>query len=290
MSKEHEEMQYLSLIQTILDKGTKKEDRTGTGTLSITGAMMRFNLENNIFPLLTTKKVFFKGIVEELLFFIRGQTNNKILADKGINIWTGNSTKEFFLKNGITREEGDLGPIYGFQWRHYNAEYQTCHDNYENKGIDQLKNVIAEIKKNPSSRRLIVTSWNPLDIPKMALPPCHCLFQFIVRDKFLDCILYQRSGDVGLGIPFNIASYSLLTIMIAHVCNLEAGEFVHFIGDAHIYSNHVEQLKKQVVRIPNPFPKLIINKEIKDIEEFTLQDFDLLNYEPHPPIKMEMSV
>ncbi|KAM0673382.1 hypothetical protein GVAV_003071 [Gurleya vavrai] len=290
MTKMHEEYQYLNLIETIISSGTKKEDRTGTGTFSISGAMMRFNLQNNVFPLLTTKKVFYKGIVEELLFFIKGQTDNKYLIDKGVNIWTGNSTKEFFDKNNINREEGDLGPVYGFQWRHFGAEYKTCNDDYSGKGIDQLQNVINEIKNNPKSRRLIVSSWNPIDISIMALPPCHLLFQFIVRDNLLDCILYQRSGDVGLGIPFNIASYALLTNMVAHVCDLMPGDFIHFIGDAHIYLNHVEPLQEQLKREPRPFPKLHFKRKIKKIEDFTFDDFLLENYNPHDAIKMKMAV
>lgn len=285
-----DEQQYIDLVNDVLQHGYKKSDRTGTGTLSITGAMMRYSLKNDFFPLLTTKKVNFHAIVEELLFFIRGQTNNKILTDKNVNIWKANSTKEFFELNGIDREEGDLGPIYGFQWRHYGAEYNTCHEDYSGKGIDQLKNVINEIKNNPTSRRLIVCAWNPTAIPLMALPPCHTLFQFVVRGNILDCILYQRSGDLGLGIPFNIASYALLLKMVAHVCDLEAGDFVHFIGDAHVYLNHVEALKVQLKREPKDAPKLFFKRKITNIEDFSFEDLDLVGYDPYPIIKMSMAV
>ncbi|KAM0677307.1 hypothetical protein BDAP_001158 [Binucleata daphniae] len=252
--------------------------------------MMKFCLKNDAFPLITTKKVNIRAIVEELLFFIRGQTDNKILTDKNVNIWKANSTKKFFAKYNIDREEGDLGPIYGFQWRHFGAEYTTSHEDYTNKGIDQLKNVIDAIKTDPNSRRLIVSSWNPLAIPQMALPPCHVLFQFIVRDRFLDCLLYQRSGDLGLGIPFNIASYSLLTKMVAHVCDLEAGDFVHFIGDAHIYNNHIQQLKVQLTREPKKEPKLYFKRKITNIEDFEFEDIEIVGYEPHEVIKMDMAV
>lgn len=285
-----EELQYINTIKNIIQNGHKKQDRTGTGTLSITGASMRFSLQNNTLPLLTTKKVFFNTVLEELLFFIRGQTDNSILTKKGINIWTPNSTKEFLLKNGIDREENDLGPIYGFQWRHFGAEYKSCHDDYKNQGIDQLANVIHSLKNNKHSRRNVVVSWNPKDLHLMALPPCHALFQFIVRDNYLDCVLYQRSGDMGLGIPFNIASYSLLTIMVAHVCGYEPGEFVHFIGDAHVYLNHVDALSNQCERQPKGFPKLFINKRVKNIDDFQVSDFVLEGYDPHPYIKMDMAV
>lgn len=286
----HEEYQYIDLIKNILKKGSKKEDRTGVGTYSITGAHMRFSLYDKAFPLLTTKKVFYKAVVEELLFFINGQTDNQVLVEKGVNIWTPNSTKEFFEKNNISRKSGDLGPIYGFQWRHFGAEYTSSGCDYTNKGIDQLKNVIEGIKKDPYSRRHIVTAWNPLQIDIMALPPCHLLFQFVVRDNFLDCVLYQRSGDVGLGIPFNIASYSLLTIIVAHLCDLSPGEFIHFIGDAHVYQNHVEALSIQIERVPREFPTIEIARKVERLEDFKLEDFILKNYDPHSVIKMDMAV
>ncbi|EED43902.1 thymidylate synthase [Enterocytozoon bieneusi H348] len=287
----HEEHQYLELIKRILRDGIQCNDRTGTGTRSVFGAQLRFSLRNNQFPLLTTKRVAIKSIIGELLFFIRGQTNNKILKQQGIHIWDGNSTREFFDKVGIQREEDDLGPVYGFQWRHFGAHYKTCHDDYTGEGVDQLKYVIDEIQKNPESRRIIVSAWNPLCLKDMALPPCHTLFQFRVYGNKLSCMLYQRSGDVGLGIPFNIASYALLTIIVAQICNLEPDEFVHTIGDAHIYNDHIEALNKQITRTPFPFPKLkLANKEYRKFEDFEIEDFILEDYNHHPGIIMKMSV
>lgn len=211
---------------------------------------MRFDLRNDIFPLLTTKRVFWRAVLEELLWFIKGSTNAKELQDKNIHIWDGNSTREFLDKMGFhDREEGDLGPVYGFQWRHYGAEYKTCHDDYTGQGIDQLNEVINRIRNNPNDRRIIMSAWNVVDIPKMALPPCHCFVQFYVADGELSCQLYQRSADMGLGVPFNIASYALLTYMIAHVTGLKPGDFVHTLGDAHVYLNHIEPLKQQVNRL-----------------------------------------
>lgn len=286
----HEEQQYIDLIKKILQTGTKKDDRTGIGTYSVTGAQMRFSLSDNIFPLLTTKRVFFRGVLEELLFFVNGKTDNKLLVEKNVNIWTHNSTAKFFKKNNINRAEGDLGPVYGFQWRHFGADYVDCNTDYSGRGIDQLKNVIESIKKDPNSRRHIVSAWNPMQLNVMALPPCHLLFQFVVRGNLLDCILYQRSGDVGLGIPFNIASYSLLTIMVAHLCDLNPGEFIHFIGDAHVYINHVNALTEQIARAPTNFPTLKLARQITELEDFKYEDFVLSGYEPHPPIKMDMAV
>jgi thymidylate synthase len=292
VENDHPEMQYLRLIEDIIENGTSKSDRTGIGTKTKFGTSMRFSLKNNIFPLLTTKRVFFKGVLEELLFFIKGQTDNKVLVEKGVNIWTGNSTKEFLEKQGISREEGDLGPVYGFQWRHFGAEYKTCKDDYTGKGIDQLQNVIDSIRSNPSGRRHVVVAWNPSDLKIMALPPCHCLFQFEVSDGYLNCILYQRSGDMGLGVPFNIASYSLLTIMVAHVTGLKPGEFIHFIGETHVYNNHIEPLKKQLERYPKAFPKLYISSDrvIGEIDDFSYEDFVLEGYSPHSKVKMDMAV
>lgn len=229
--------------------GKTRSDRTGVGTVSIFGAQMRFNLRDDIFPLLTTKRVFWRAVVEELLWFIKGSTNAKELQDKKVHIWDGNSTREFLDKLGLTeREEGDLGPVYGFQWRHFGAEYKTCHDDYTCQGIDQLNDVIKRIRTNPNDRRIIMSAWNVSDLKIMALPPCHCLVQFYVADGELSCQLYQRSADMGLGVPFNIASYALLTCMIAHVTGLKTGDFVHTLGDAHVYLNHVEPLKEQVSR------------------------------------------
>lgn len=227
--------------------GKKRSDRTGVGTVSIFGAQMRFDLRNDIFPLLTTKRVFWRAVLEELLWFIKGSTNAKELQDKNVHIWDGNSTREFLDKNGFhDREEGDLGPVYGFQWRHFGAEYKTCHDDYTGKGIDQLNEIIERIRNNPNDRRIIMSAWNVTDIPKMALPPCHCFVQFYVADGELSCQLYQRSADMGLGVPFNIASYALLTYMIAHVTGLKPGDFIHTLGDAHVYLTHIEPLKEQV--------------------------------------------
>ena len=286
-----EEQKYLEIIQDCMKNGATQNDRTGTGTLALFGQSMRFSLADSALPLLTTKSVPFRIVLEELLFFIRGQTDNKILRDKNIHIWDGNSTQEFLSKNGINREQDDLGPIYGFQWRHFGAEYNTCNDDYSNKGIDQLAEVIETIKKNPSSRRLIVVAWNPKQLKEMALPPCHCLFQFLVAGNKLSCILYQRSGDMGLGIPFNIASYSILTHMIAKITGLEAHEFIHFIGDAHVYLNHLEPLKEQLKREPREFPKLKFKEQkYERIEDFKVEDFIVEGYNPYPKISMKMAV
>lgn len=288
--KDHDEYQYLDLIQKILKNGTKKDDRTGTGTISLFGAQMRFSLRNT-FPLLTTKNVFWRGVAEELLWFVRGSTNSKELAEKKVHIWDANGSKEFLDKQGLTdREEGDLGPVYGFQWRHFGADYKNMHTDYSGQGVDQLKNVIHTIKTNPYDRRIIMSAWNPVDLPKMALPPCHSLVQFYVANGELSCQLYQRSGDMGLGVPFNIASYSLLTYMIAHVCDLKPGDFVHTLGDAHVYSNHVDALNEQLKREPKPFPTLHIKRQITNIEDFKYNDFELKGYKPHPKIKMVMAV
>ncbi|XP_023235552.1 thymidylate synthase-like [Centruroides sculpturatus] len=287
----HEEYQYLDQIQYILNKGAKKDDRTGTGTLSIFGMQSRYSLRNDTIPLLTTKRVFWRGVVEELLWFIRGSTNANELTKAGVHIWDANGRREYLDSLGLTeREEGDLGPVYGFQWRHYGAKYETMHTDYSGQGIDQLKDVIDKIKNNPNDRRIIMSAWNPTDLEQMALPPCHCLVQFYVANNELSCQLYQRSADIGLGVPFNIASYSLLTHMIAMVCNLKPGEFIHTLGDAHIYLNHIDALKQQIKREPKPFPKLMIKRQVKSIEEFCFKDFELIGYKPYPKIKMEMSV
>lgn len=286
-----EEQQYLELIRKCIEKGARRNDRTKTGTCALFGASMRFSLENGKLPLLTTKSVAFRVVVEELLFFIRAQTDNKLLKEKKINIWTGNSTKEFFEMNDIQREEDDLGPIYGFQWRHYGADYYTCNDSYKGLGIDQLQSVIDTLKTDPTSRRMLVVAWNPSQLKEMALPPCHCLFQFLSDGENLSCILYQRSADMGLGVPFNICSYSLLTIMVAKITGLKPYEFIHFIGDAHVYSNHVDSLKVQIEREPRDFPSLrLAEKEYKNVEDFKFEDFILENYNPHEKIVMKMAV
>eukprot|EP00112_Aurelia_sp_Birch-Aquarium-sp1_P023315 Seg690.2 transcript_id=Seg690.2/GoldUCD/mRNA.D3Y31 product="Thymidylate synthase" protein_id=Seg690.2/GoldUCD/D3Y31 len=286
----NDEHQYLNLIKHVMSNGKKKSDRTGTGTISLFGTQMRFNLRET-FPLLTTKRVFWRGVAEELLWFIKGSTNGKELSAKNVKIWDANGSKEFLEAQGLGhREEGDLGPVYGFQWRHFGAEYTDMHDDYAGKGVDQLERVIKLIKHNPDDRRIIMSAWNPVDLPKMALPPCHAFVQFYVCDGELSCQLYQRSGDIGLGVPFNIASYSLLTYMIAHICDLKVGDFVHTIGDAHVYVNHIEALKVQVEREPRPLPTLKIKRKITDIDDFKFEDFDLEGYKPHPKIKMEMAV
>uniref|UniRef100_A0A182M8X6 Thymidylate synthase n=1 Tax=Anopheles culicifacies TaxID=139723 RepID=A0A182M8X6_9DIPT len=286
-----EEQAYLQLIRDIIDKGSKRLDRTGVGTLSIFGSQMRFSLRDGTIPLLTTKKVFFRGVAEELLWFIKGSTYAKELQDKGIRIWDGNSTREYLDSCGFTdREEGDLGPVYGFQWRHFGAKYKTCHDDYTGQGIDQLAEVIHKIKNNPYDRRIIMSAWNPSDIPNMALPPCHCLAQFFVADGELSCQMYQRSADVGLGVPFNIASYSLLTHMIAHVTGLKTGEFIHTTGDTHIYLNHIDALREQIERTPSKFPSLVIKRKVESIDDFNFADFEILNYNPQSAIKMKMAV
>ncbi|MCX7922506.1 MAG: thymidylate synthase [Clostridia bacterium] len=262
--------QYLELCEHILKNGVKKEDRTGTGTISIFGYQMRFNLQEG-FPLVTTKKLHLKSIIHELIWFIKGDTNIKYLQENGVRIW-----------NEWADDNGNLGPIYGHQWR----SWPDC----DGKTIDQLTNVINDIKTNPNSRRLIVSAWNVADIDKMALPPCHCFFQFYVADNKLSCMLYQRSADVFLGVPFNIASYALLTMMIAQVCGLEPGEFIHTLGDTHIYTNHFEQVKLQLSREPRPLPRMWINPEIKSIFDFKFEDFELQDYDPHPHIKGEVAV
>jgi thymidylate synthase len=262
--------QYHDLMRHILANGTEKTDRTGTGTISVFGYQMRFNLADG-FPLLTTKKVHMKSIVHELLWFIAGDTNIKYLTDNGVKIW-----------DEWADENGDLGPVYGKQWRSWAAP--------NGKSIDQLADVINMIKNNPDSRRIIVSAWNPADVPNMALPPCHAFFQFYVSDSKLSCQLYQRSADVFLGVPFNIASYALLTMMVAQVCDLEYGDFIWTGGDTHLYSNHLEQVDLQLSRELRELPTLKINKAVNDIFSFKYEDFELLNYNPHPGIKAPVAV
>lgn len=286
----HEEYQYLNLIKKIILTGNTKSDRTRVGTKSIFGHTFRFDVSNS-FPLLTTKEVFWKGVVEELLWFISGCTNVKPLQEKKVRIWDGNSTREYFDSIGLTnREEGDLGPVYGFQWRHFGAEYISMHEDYTNKGVDQLSEVVKSIKSNPDSRRIIICSWNAKDLKLMALPPCHVLCQFYVNEGKVSCQMYQRSCDIGLGVPFNIASYTLLLYMICHVTNTTPNEFIHVMGDAHIYNNHIPQLEEQIKRVPFAFPRLKINRKVDSIEDFTYKDFSLEDYIHHKKIKMEMAV
>lgn len=262
--------QYLNLMQHILDNGTAKGDRTGTGTVSCFGYQMRFDLSEG-FPMVTTKKLHLKSIVYELLWFLKGDTNVKYLQDNKVRIW-----------NEWADENGDLGPVYGKQW--------VSWEGANGKTVNQIKNVVEQIKQNPNSRRHIVSAWNVADLGDMALCPCHALFQFYVADGKLSCQLYQRSADVFLGVPFNIASYALLTLMIAQVCDLEPGEFVHTFGDVHLYNNHLEQAKLQLGREPRPLPQMVINPDVKNIFEFEFEDFGLKNYDPHPHIKAQVSV
>ncbi len=263
-------IQYLNLIQRVLDEGSHKEDRTGTGTISVFGHQMRFNLSEG-FPMLTTKKLHLKSIIHELLWFLKGSTNVAYLQKNGIRIWN-----EWALENG------ELGPIYGYQWRSWPS--------YNNEHIDQIARVINDLKTKPDSRRHIVSAWNVGQLDEMQLPPCHILFQFYVSKGQLSCQLYQRSADVFLGVPFNIASYSLLTLMIAQITNLKPGEFIHTFGDAHIYSNHLEQVKLQLSREPRPLPEMMINPDVRSIDDFEYEDFNLTGYDPHPHIKGDISV
>ncbi|KAG2735390.1 hypothetical protein G9P44_001604 [Scheffersomyces stipitis] len=308
------EQAYLDLCEKIINEGEFRPDRTGTGTKSLFAPpQLRFDLSNDTFPLLTTKKVFSRGIIHELLWFVAGSTDAKLLSEKGVKIWEGNGSREFLDNLGLThRREGDLGPVYGFQWRHFGAEYKDCDADYTGQGYDQLADVIKKLKTNPYDRRIIMSAWNPPDFAKMALPPCHVFCQFFVsfpssnpesntskqakaetRPK-LSCLLYQRSCDMGLGVPFNIASYALLTKMIAHIVDMDCGEFIHTLGDAHVYLDHIDAIKEQLTRTPKDFPKLLIKEERKDkitsIDDFRFEDFEIVGYEPYPPIKMKMSV
>jgi thymidylate synthase len=262
--------QYLDLVRHILDRGAQKADRTGTGTLSVFGYQMRFDL-NAGFPLLTTKKLHLRSIIYELLWFLRGETNVKWLQENKVTIW-----------DEWANAEGDLGPVYGYQWRSWPAA--------DGRHIDQMTQVISDIKRNPDSRRHIVSAWNVGEIDKMALAPCHALFQFYVANGELSCLMYQRSADVFLGVPFNIASYALLTMMVAQVCNLGLGDFVHTLGDAHLYSNHLDQARLQLEREPRPLPTMKLNPDVKSIFDFKFSDFTLENYDPHPSIKAPIAV
>ncbi|KAK4051598.1 Thymidylate synthase [Microbotryomycetes sp. JL201] len=316
----HEELQYLELVRDILERGSSRPDRTGTGTVSLFAPpQLRFSLsraasgngtgdsnETNelVLPLLTTKRVFTRGIIEELLWFVKGSTDSKLLSDKGVHIWDGNGSREYLDKVGLShRREGDLGPVYGFQWRHFGAQYRTCDDDYSGEGVDQLAEVIRKIKENPTDRRIILSAWNPADMPKMALPPCHMFCQFYVTlpppdaplgtKSKLSCIMYQRSADLGLGVPFNIASYSLLVHMIALVTDTIPHEFILQIGDAHVYRDHVEALKEQLDRRPFEFPALRFRRpreDVGNIDGFQLEDFDIVGYQCHKRIDMKMSV
>jgi len=277
---------YLDLLRTILDRGKDRADRTGTGTRGIFGHQMRFDLREG-FPLLTTKKLHVKSIMHELLWFVRGETHVKPLQDAGVRIWNEWATAEQTARFG--RQEGDLGPVYGHQWRNFGAT-RKADGTYERDGVDQLKRVLHDIKENPKSRRLLVTGWNPKEADQVALPPCHTLFQLYVQDGELSCQLYQRSADVFLGVPFNIASYAMLTMMIAHVSDLRPGDFVHTFGDAHLYKNHLDQAKLQLEREPRKLPRMILNPDVKDLFAFRFEDFTIEGYDPYPHIAAEVSV
>lgn len=324
----HEEYQYLDLIRRLLEEGEHRSDRTGTGTLSLFAPpQLRFSLSKTsedgtvtpILPLLTTKRVFLKAVVAELLWFVAGTTSSLPLAEQGIKIWDGNGSREYLDSVGLShREVGDLGPVYGFQWRHFGADYKDAKTDYTGQGVDQLAEVLHKLKTNPFDRRIILSAWNPADLKKMALPPCHMFAQFYVsypdaprgadaakakieargtngqhikRKARLSCQLYQRSCDMGLGVPFNIASYALLTHMLAQAADLDAGEFVHVMGDSHIYLDHIDALKVQLEREPRAFPELKIKKEKNcSIDGWKAEDFEVIGYKPHATIAMKMSV
>lgn len=286
----HEEDQYLELIKDIINEGVMINGRNGNA-LTVYGSAMRFSLENNIIPLLTTKRVAWKTCLKELLWFIKGETNNEVLQQQNVHIWDDNASKDFLESRNLPYEENDLGPVYGHQWRHFNAPYDTCKNDYNDLGIDQLKNVI-KLLKDPStrhSRRILMSAWNPCQLDEMALPPCHVLVQFNVLDNYkLSCSLYQRSGDVGLGVPFNIASYSFLTHIIANICDLVPYEFIYYLGNCHIYDDHIESLKEQVNRGPYEFPSITIKEKIQNIDSIDLNSIEINNYNHHKTISMKM--
>lgn len=286
------DIQYFNAINNILNNGFYNNDRTGTGIIKYPGINMRFSLSDNNLPLLTTKKMFFNGIIHELLWFLKGQTNNKILQKNNVHIWDDNTSSNFLKNNNLPYNEGDAGPIYGFNFRHYGADYIDCNTNYSGLGFDQVNYVINLLKNNPHSRRILINLWNPTILHKQSLPPCHLLYQFIVNDDKLSCILYQRSGDMGLGVPFNITSASIMTYIFAHLSNLKPFQLIHYIGDAHIYNDHIQPLQQQILREPFPSPKLFINpnKKFNSIEDFNFDDFIIKGYLSHDKINMKMSI
>lgn len=293
--EQHEEYQYTELIREVLEFGYSSKGRGGAYTRSLFGKTMEFSLDfDNRIPLFTTKKVFFRGVVEELLWILRGDTNAKHLSSKNIHIWDGHTSREFLDSRGLQHyPEGDIGPLYGFQLRHFGADYKTCNDDYAGQGVDQLKNLIDGLREDPRSRRHVVSMWNPVDLNKMCLTPCHSFFQMYVDDNGLSCLLYQRSADLGLGVPFNVASYSILTRIIAKCLDMPAYKFIHQIGDAHIYEDHVGKIEEHFGRVPYEFPSLTINKDIKtveDIENLRFEDFVLEDYKFHKSIKMNLVV
>lgn len=281
MDPKHVDSQYLNLLRAILEQGVKKSDRTGVGTTSIFGHQMRFPLDKG-FPILTTKKVHFKSVAMELLWMLSGDTNIKFLKDNNVKIW-----------DQWADEKGDLGPVYGFQWRHFDGDYHGIRLGFphpSSRGTDQIKDAVDQLKNNPDSRRIIVSAWNPNHVSWQSLPPCHTLFQLYVANGKLSCHLYQRSADVLIGVPFNIASYALLTHMFAQVAGLQVGDFIHSFGDVHIYNNHIEQVKEQLSRDPRPMPTLELNPNVTDIFQFKYEDFKLVGYDPHPAIKADVAV
>lgn len=287
----HDENQYLKLVSDVLTEGVIEDGRNGK-VLTVFGSAMHFSLKDNTIPLLTTKKLAWKTCLRELLWFIRGQTSNEVLKKQNVHIWDGNASREFLDSRGLTNlKENDLGPIYGHQWRHFNAKYSDCNTDYKDQGFDQLDYIITCLKdtKERNSRRLVMSAWNPCQLDEMALPPCHILCQFNVTDgNKLSCSLYQRSCDLGLGVGFNIASYSFLTHLIAHHCNLEVLDFYYYLGNCHIYEQHIEPLREQIIREPYKFPKIVIKNKYEDIISYNVDDFEILDYEFHPLIKMEM--
>ena len=287
----HDENQYINLICDILTEGSVEEGRNGT-TITVIGSSMHFNLVDNTIPFMTSKKLAWKTCLKELLWFIKGDTSNELLQQQNVKIWNGNASRDFLDSRGLQHlKENDLGPVYGHQWRFFNAPYENCDSDYTGKGVDQLKYIIDTLKdeKNRNSRRIILSAWNPCQLNEMALPPCHILAQFNVTcENKLSCSLYQRSGDVGLGVPFNIASYSLLTHIIAHFCDLEATDFYYHLGNCHIYDDHIDSLKKQIKKKPFCFPKLNINRKPEKIEDYTIDDFSILDDKHPQTIKMEM--
>lgn len=297
INMQHQEYVYLNLLQKVLDNGKLRSDRTGTGTISIFGEQMRFDISTSI-PVLTTKFVPWKSCIKELIWFLKGQTDVSILQQQGVRIWDGNSSREFLDKRGLSHlPEGDISEGYGFQWRHFGAKYKTCKDDYTGQGFDQVNFIINELKTNPYSRRLYMTSWNAEAVERMALPPCHLSAQFYVDfdedgTKHLSCQMYQRSVDTFLGCPWNIMSYSVLTCLLAKMCDMKPRELIMCLGDTHIYSNHVEQVKEQLQRTPFPFPTIEINDDVinKTIDDITIDDFKLVNYQYHPAIRAPMAI
>lgn len=286
-----EEAQYLNLIRDILSEGTLEQGRNGN-TKCVFGAAMHFSLDNGAIPILTTKRVAWKTCLKELLWFIKGDTNNEHLQSQGVTIWNGNASRDFLDSRGLTHlRENDLGPVYGHQWRHFNAKYTTCDENYDGKGVDQLEYII-QCLKNPAqrtSRRMIMSAWNPCQLNEMALPPCHILVQFnVTSGNKLSCCMFQRSADVALGVPFNIASYSFLTHLLAKHCGLEAHEFIYYLGNAHIYESHLDAIEEQLPRVPYKFPTVAVNIKRDNINDYTMDDFELRDYKSHEVIKMKM--